>query len=160
TIAYGALIPTGTVAITLNGVTQNAAIGTGGNFSSSFATAALPSMNPPYTIGYSYPGDANFNPNAGAGTLTIGFAITALYDQAQVNTGGSTVPVTFELTDASGRNLSSASIVVTAISLVPVGTNATAAVEDAGNANSDSKFRFDSSLAPGGGYILNLKTTN
>src|SRR5207248_2743502 len=40
-ISFGSFIPTGNVAITLNGVTQNAAIGAGGNFASSFATGSL-----------------------------------------------------------------------------------------------------------------------
>jgi hypothetical protein len=35
----------------------------------------------------------------------------------------------------------------------------TGAPEDAGNANPDSDFRFDSTLGPSGGYIFNLKTT-
>jgi hypothetical protein len=32
-------------------------------------------------------------------------------------------------------------------------------VDDAGNANPDSNFRFDGGLGPNGGYIFNLKTT-
>src|SRR5439155_1214171 len=57
----GALIPTGNVAITLNGVTQQAAIQGGGTFSSSFATGALTVVpGSPYTITYNYQGDNNF----------------------------------------------------------------------------------------------------
>ena len=52
-ISFGSFIPTGSVAITLNGVTQNAAIQSGGNFSSSFATNSLAPANPPYSIAYS-----------------------------------------------------------------------------------------------------------
>src|SRR5206468_1832498 len=52
---------TGNVSITLNGVTQMAAIDGSGNFSSSFATGALAVSGSPYTITYSYAGDSNFN---------------------------------------------------------------------------------------------------
>src|SRR2546426_894890 len=68
-VAAGSLIPTGNVAITLNGVTQQAAITAAtGAFSYSFATGGL-TVTPgsPYTITYSYAGDNNFN---GAGPDT------------------------------------------------------------------------------------------
>ena len=60
TLKAGALVPTGSVSITLNGVTQAAGITAAGTFSSSFATGALTVATSPYTITYSYPGDANF----------------------------------------------------------------------------------------------------
>src|SRR3989442_13625491 len=62
-VAAGSLIPTGNVAITLNGVTQQAVITAAtGAFSYSFATGGL-TVTPgsPYTITYSYAGDNNFN---------------------------------------------------------------------------------------------------
>jgi hypothetical protein len=59
-IAAGTAYPAGDyLIITLNGVSQNAVVDVHGNFSSSFATAALPVGS--YTITYSYAGDANFN---------------------------------------------------------------------------------------------------
>jgi len=65
TIAAGALIPPAgeTVAITLNGVTQNAAINSQGNFTTLFSANTLPASNTPYqvTYSYSYAGDGNFN---------------------------------------------------------------------------------------------------
>ena len=60
TILGGATIPTGSVAITLNGTTQQAAIGTGGSLSCSFNTQALAVSGSPYTITYAYAGDSNF----------------------------------------------------------------------------------------------------
>ena len=61
TLKAGSLIPTGSVSITLNGVPPQAAgITATGTFSSSFATGALTVAGSPYTITYSYPGDANF----------------------------------------------------------------------------------------------------
>ena len=56
----GALVPSGSVSITLNGVTQPAVISAAGTFSASFATGALTSTGSPYTITYGYAGDTNF----------------------------------------------------------------------------------------------------
>jgi cyclophilin family peptidyl-prolyl cis-trans isomerase len=56
------LVPTDgseSVSMTLNGVTQTAAVGASGSFSSSFSTSALTAAGSPYTITYSYPGDTN-----------------------------------------------------------------------------------------------------
>jgi hypothetical protein len=149
---FGSLIPTGSVAITLNGVTQNAAIQAGGNFSSAFATGAL--APGAYTIAYSYAGDGNFNSASGSGTLTVGYGIVALYDQTKVHHSGSTIPIKLEIVDANGNNLSSAGTVVTAVGISLVSTTTYGAVEDAGNANPDNNFRFT-----GDSYTYNLKTT-
>jgi hypothetical protein len=61
-ICCGSLYPTGSVRITLNGVTQNARVSSSdGSFSSVFATAGLTASGSPYTISYNYSGDSNFN---------------------------------------------------------------------------------------------------
>lgn len=70
-IALGSLIPTGSVAITLNSVTLNAAIQPDGSFSATFATGSLTPANSPLAITFSYGGDGNFNPITGGGTLVI-----------------------------------------------------------------------------------------
>jgi hypothetical protein len=70
-LMLGALVPTGSVAITLNGVTQNAVIQTNGSFSSSFSTASLMPANSPYTITFAYAGDGAFTPASAGSTLTI-----------------------------------------------------------------------------------------
>ncbi len=67
-LSYAGLFPSGSVSITLNSVAQSAAIA-GGAFSSSFATGALPSGS--WTVTYSYPGDANFNPANATSTLKV-----------------------------------------------------------------------------------------
>ena len=130
-----------------------AAIDASGNFSSSFATGALAPSNPPYDIAYSYGGDNNFNPASGSGTLTVGYGITPLYDQAKPSQAGSTIPIKLRLSKLLGGNVSSASVVVTAVKLVQVSTNAGSGVADSGNANPDGNFRFD-----GSSYIFNLST--
>lgn len=152
-ISLGSLVPTGSVSITLNGVMQSASIGAAGNFSSSFATGALPAANPPYAIAYSYAGDGNFNPASGSGTLTVGYGIVPLFDQTRAAQSGSTIPIRLQLTNAAGGNASSAGVVVTAVRLVQLSTSAASDVQDSGNANPDGNFRFD-----GAAYIFNLST--
>ncbi len=89
TILDGALAPSGSVTITLNGVGQQATIQSDGSFSYSFPTGALGAGGSPYAISYSYGGDANFNaPQNGGGTLTIGkAALTVTASSATVSYG-------------------------------------------------------------------------
>src|SRR5581483_3419467 len=138
----GALIPTGSVAITLNGITQSAAIQADGSFSSSFATGSLVPATPAYNIAYSYGGDRNFNPASGAGTLTVSYSVVPLYDQTRSFKSGSTLPIKLLLSNAAGQNVASASITVTAVRLEQTATNAISDVQDSGNANPDNNFRF------------------
>jgi len=151
-LTFGSLIPTTNVAMTLNTVTQNAAIQAGGNFSSSFATGSLTPGS--YSIAYNYAGDSNFNSASGSGTLQVGYGIVTLYDQTKVHQSGSTIPIKLKITDANGNNLSSAGTVVTAMGISLVSTSVYGPVEDAGNANPDNNFRFTSDS-----YTYNLKTT-
>jgi hypothetical protein len=151
-ITFGSLIPTGSVAITLHSVTQNAAIQAGGNFSSAFATGSLAAGS--YSIGYNYAGDGNFNSASGSGTLQVGYGIVALYDQTKVHQSGSTIPIKLKITDANGNNLSSAGTVVTAVGISLVSTSVYGPVEDSGNSNPDNNFRFTSDS-----YTYNLQTT-
>jgi hypothetical protein len=151
-INFGSLIPTGNVAITLNSVTQNAAIQAGGNFSSAFATGLLAPGS--YSIAYNYAGDSNFNSASGSGTLTVGYGIVVLYDQTKVHQSGSTIPIKLKITDVNGNNLSSAGTVVTAVGISLVSTSVYGPVEDSGNSNSDNNFRFTVDS-----YTYNLQTT-
>ena len=153
-LSYGSFVPTGNVAITLNGVTQSAAIQAGGNFSSGFATGSLAPTNPPYTINYSYAGDGNFNAASGSGTLTVGYGILPLYDQTKVHQSGSTVPIKLAVINSSGANISSANLTVTAIGVSLISTNVYGPVSDSGNSNPDNNFRFTNDS-----YTFNLKTT-
>jgi hypothetical protein len=157
-ISLGALVPTGSVLITLNGVTQSAAIQPDGSFSSNFNTGSLAPSDPAYNIGYSYAGDINFNSMSSSGTLTVSFGEKLLYDPTKAVNSGSTLPLKIQLSNAAGADVSSASIVITAVGLVQVSSNATYDVQDSGNANPDDVFRFDPTLGPTGGYIFNLST--
>lgn len=86
---------------------------------------------------------------------TVGYGVLALYDQTKAHKSGSTVPVKIRLIDANGNNVSSASTVVHAISVIQTSTMASTVLDDAGNANPDFNFRYDAGL---NGYIFNLKT--
>jgi hypothetical protein len=70
-ISLGSLIPTGNVAITLNGATQNAPIQADGAFSSNFSTTSLTPLHSPYAITYSFGGDGNFTSTSGTATVTV-----------------------------------------------------------------------------------------
>jgi len=71
TLTLGALVPTGSVAITLDGVTVNAPIAANGQFSATFATASLSVANSPYLISFAYGGDTNFNGATGSSALAV-----------------------------------------------------------------------------------------
>jgi endonuclease G len=91
-------------------------------------------------------------------SFAVGYGIATLFDATRAVRSGSTLPVKLRLIDAGGLDLSSASIVVTAIRVGLVSTATTNDVQDAGNANPDGNFRFDESLGERGGYIFNLST--
>jgi uncharacterized repeat protein (TIGR01451 family) len=87
------------------------------------------------------------------------YGVRALFDQTKANKSGSTIPIKLQLTSPSGAgNLSSKTITVTALNIVRLSNNASGTLNDAGNANPDYDFRYDSGVS-GGGYIFNLKTT-
>jgi len=84
------------------------------------------------------------------------YRICPLYDPNFAKKSGSVYPIKLQLCDATGNNLSAASIPLHAVSVSRVNSNTTATPDDAGNANPDSDFRYDATLA---GYIFNLSTT-
>jgi hypothetical protein len=91
------------------------------------------------------------------GRLDVRYNIRKLYDETRAVRAGATVPLKLQLVGTQGENLSSADVAVTALALTKVSAAATATIQDAGNANPDSAFRFNASLQ-GGGYMFNLKT--
>jgi hypothetical protein len=86
----------------------------------------------------------------------VGYVTQILFDQTKAHKSGSTVPIKIRLVDANGVNVSSATTVVHAVSVIQTGSQASPVLDDAGNANPDYDFRYDQSLE---GYIFNLKTT-
>jgi dipeptidyl aminopeptidase/acylaminoacyl peptidase len=85
--------------------------------------------------------------------LTPLYGVVAGFDQTKPVKSGSTLPIKVQLTNSSGANLSSSSILVTALNVVRISTNTASQVQDSGNANPDNNFRFS-----GGSYIFNLST--
>ena len=78
--AAGALIPPGNVAITLDGVTQSAAIDPAtGSFSTQFATAVLGASASPYSVSLAYAGTADFTAAAATTLLTVAKASQTIH---------------------------------------------------------------------------------
>jgi endonuclease G len=71
TLGVNGLVPSGSVAVTIGGSGATAAIGSGGQFSASVATASLAPSSTAYAISYTYAGDVNFTEASGTGTLTV-----------------------------------------------------------------------------------------
>ena len=79
TIAAGSQIPSGeNVAVTLDGVTQNAKVRGDGSFSTSFATSTFPASATPYTVSYAYDSDGNFQSASATSQLTVDQAVAQI----------------------------------------------------------------------------------
>ncbi len=89
-------------------------------------------------------------------TYRVSYRVCAGYDQSVAHHRGSTIPLKVRLCDASGGNVSSPAIVLTATGLAKQDDlSSSVVVEDSGNANPDNNFRYDENLL---GYIYNLST--
>jgi len=90
---------------------------------------------------------------------TLAYNVCLLYDSSKAVKSGATIPIKLQLCDSNGTNLSASNVVIHATSITQVSTSIGGLVQDAGNANPDSNFRYDATLGGSGGYIFNLKTT-
>jgi microsomal dipeptidase-like Zn-dependent dipeptidase len=88
----------------------------------------------------------------------ISYGLCLLYDDTRPKPTGSTVPLRVQLCNNTGLNLSSSLIGVHAVDVVLTTLPVSGVLEDAGNANPDSDFRFEGGLGGGSGYIYNLST--
>ena len=104
--------------------------------------------------------DASLNATTATQTVTVAYNLCLLYDPTRAVKLGSTIPIKLQLCAADGTNMSSASAVPHATTLVRTGTATTSVADDSGNANPDSDFRYDATLGGTGGYIYNLSTKN
>ncbi len=98
--------------------------------------------------------DAVGNSAQAVANYTVGFQTRTLHDELRPVKSGATIPLKVQIVDASGVNLSTAAIQVTAIELYLVAGDTGAPLQDAGNSNPDNNFRYSD-----GQYIYNLKTT-
>lgn len=123
----------------------------------------------PHTYGYSlllgqggiFYGTTSSGGASGLGvvySVTPAYNVCPLYDQTKAVKSGATIPIKLQLCDANGANLSSSNVVVTATTLTRVSDNAPGTIQDSGNANPDTNFRYDPILGGTGGYIFNLST--
>jgi uncharacterized repeat protein (TIGR01451 family) len=130
-LSAGAVIPPSTesVAVTLNGVTHNAAIDSHGNFSTSFNANQLPASAIPYQVTYAYAGDANFNTlsNNATTTLTVTPAALDITANSASKTYGQTVTLAGTAFNVAAGELFNGDK-VTSVTLVSAGTAATATV--------------------------------
>jgi parallel beta-helix repeat protein len=104
TILAGSTAPPGSVAITLDGVTQDAAIAADGTFSSAFDTATLGVAGSPYTITYAYAaqdGYAAATDTSHALTVTRATPTVAVSDAGGL-ADGRPFPATATVTGVSG----------------------------------------------------------
>lgn len=157
TVGSNSVLPVGqSVTVTLLGskgvlASSSGDIGSDGSFSATISTAALPVGS--YTIQYSYAGDDNFKASSGTGTLQVSYGIQTLFNTSKPVHEGAALPVKLEVIDATGDNLSSANLTLTAISIVGP-DDQTYTPQAKGNANPNNVFRN-----VGFGYLYNLDTT-
>ena len=70
-IGAGAVVPSGSVTVSVNGVTANAAIGADGRFAAVIPTGGFSTAGSPYAIAVTYAGDANIEGAIGSATLRV-----------------------------------------------------------------------------------------
>ncbi|MEO8099881.1 MAG: choice-of-anchor D domain-containing protein [Acidobacteriota bacterium] len=85
-----------------------------------------------------------------------GNRVNVLFDQSKAYKSGSTIPVKVQILSSSGANLSSATVPLTMRGAKLIGGGTLTTVQDSGNSNPDSTFRYDATGT--GGYIYNLST--
>jgi hypothetical protein len=101
TLANGSQAPEGEhVAVTLDGVEQSAAVGSGGAFSTTFLSTGLSVAGSPYTVTYAYTSDGTFASAATSSSLTVNPAgtTTGLSASPTTATAGQSVTLTATIT--------------------------------------------------------------
>ena len=71
TLTAGSLVPSGVVAVSVGGVTVNAPIGANGRFTAAVPSGSLAASGTPYSVAFSYAGDANFAATNGSSSLRV-----------------------------------------------------------------------------------------
>jgi hypothetical protein len=160
-LSFGTFIPTGSVLIAVNGVTQSAAIQANGTFSSTFATSSL--VPPGYTITFAYPGDSNFNPVNATTTLTVRYGTTG--ERISNGNGGGTIPLRVFVFNASNQSLASPSLPVTVHGIRLVSSSTwqpwTPTAFEYQNAQGGSyRYNLQANPLPAGDYVLGYRIGN
>ncbi len=84
----------------------------------------------------------------------VTYQICLLFDNQKPVNSGATLPIKLQLCNAAGGNMSSSSVMLTAVRVTKVSDQTTGEPIDPGNSNPDDNFRFTD-----GAYHYNLKTT-
>jgi Ca2+-binding RTX toxin-like protein len=91
--AGGLPVPAGeAVLVTVDGVTHSAALDGSDDFSTSFDTSVLETSGSPYTIGFSYTGDANLNAASASSTLMVARAPLTVTMDSKTKVYGAALP--------------------------------------------------------------------
>jgi uncharacterized delta-60 repeat protein len=151
-LSDGVLAPTGSVSITVNGVTETADIHPDGTFSALFNTTgwgvgAL-------TIDYAFAGDSYFNDAEATANLDLTYGVLVVTNLSKARQAGSTIPIQIELLNAGGQDVSAAGVTVTAVDITS--GSSTFAVTSPGNSDPGGVFQLVSGRQAY--YLLNLQT--
>jgi DNA-binding beta-propeller fold protein YncE len=98
---------------------------------------------------------ASLSPFAIAKLSSPAYAPRLLHSVDRSFRAGSTAPLKVQVLNWAGANISAASLRLRAVALNRSSSAAALAIEDSGNANPDSDFRYDADLQ---GYVFNLST--
>jgi len=121
-VGSNSVLPVGQdVTVTLIGAkgtvaSASAVIGSDGTFQVNLNTGPLPVGS--YTIQYSYAGDSNFTASGGMGTLLVSHAVHLVYAPSHPVHAGTNLTFAVQMSNASGKNLSSANLLASVISLI------------------------------------------
>jgi hypothetical protein len=155
-VAFPGLVPTGTVAVVVNGAQVTATVGPDGSFSASFPAGGL--AGGVYTVRYVYAGDSRFLPVTGTGTLQVVYGVGAAGGGHTVKSGKA-ISLGVVLTDAAGKNVSSAGTPLTVLGLnVTSIPGLVVPVQPVGRAGNSGRFRFKRRGKHGGVYQFGLRT--
>jgi long-subunit fatty acid transport protein len=103
--------------------------------------------------------DAVGNASSKSASYGVSYNICLLFDPTKARSVGSKYHFQIQLCDVANRNVSSNSIVVTAISITATGTSAFLPLDTSDDPDpADLNFNFKPSLGQTGGYEFNLAT--
>jgi len=104
-----------------------------------------------------YSGDNGFFGSNGNLTEDVSYGIHPLYSPTRAVPSGAAFPIKLYLCDAGGNDVSSAAVALHAAQITSA-SGYSGGMTSPGSSNPGGNFRFNATLGPAGGYILNLNT--
>ena len=150
----GSSIPTGTV-IFQDGTTTLGTASLDSSGSATLTASSLAVAGHPITVTYS--GDNGFFGSNGNLTEDVSYGIHPLYSPTRAVPSGAAFPIKLYLCDAGGNDVSSAAVALHAAQITSA-SGYSGGMTSPGSSNPGGNFRFNATLGPAGGYILNLNT--